>query len=175
MLKNKDTYLLWLMWFLMWNCFSGCATQKNAEKYYALHPVDLATKCAAEYPAKVTPGIVVRSVDTSFLPGPQIPCPEAKKDSAGKPEKVFVQCPPEKTIHDKQFVHDTILDVALVESLKGDTAGRGRSYRVQTEQLNTVTGEKNKAEKEALKLIICLISLLGVDVILIILKWKNVI
>lgn len=157
---------------LLCSCVTDKKLQGYAQRYYLLHPNELAHRCAEEYPAKVTPGIVIRKSDTTYLPGVSIPCPEYT-DSTGTVKKDSVKCPGIKLIHDTLSVHDTLIDVALVTALKGDTGAIRAAYRAQTEKLNTVIGEKNNAKEQAKNRLYWLIGI-GLSVVLyIVMKIKG--
>lgn len=159
----------------MCSCLSDKKLHGYAVRYYAEHPGELAHKCADEYPATVTPGDTIRTTDTTTLPGLVIPCPDRVTIVNGKVVHDSVKCPGVQYIHDKTFIHDTILDVARLAAMGADSAAQGAAFRAQTAKLVQTTDEKNKAKDQAKNR---LFALIGCGVIFagaVVLKIKNII
>lgn len=88
----------------------GCATQKNAEKYYQKHPEKLAEKCAYEFPV-IDSVVVIDSVhfDTLYIETEPLVIKDSfyiQGDTIIK--TVTKQCPPHKEVI-KTVRHDSII------------------------------------------------------------------
>lgn len=86
----------------------GCTTQHKAAKYFDSHGFQAAQYCATVFPVKsdsvYLPGSIIRTSDTTYLPGDSIPCPQQKP---GSPPAV-VHCPFSLHIRDTLWLHDTL-------------------------------------------------------------------
>jgi hypothetical protein len=156
---------------------TSCLTEKklksHAVRYYAEHPGELAHECADKYPATVMPGDTIRTTDTTTLPGLVIPCPDRVIN--GVTIHDTVKCPGQKVIHDKVFVHDTLIDRAAVEAMKADTATQGAGFRAQNAKLVQTIIERDKAKEEAKNRLFGLIGCGVVFVGAVVLKIKNIV
>lgn len=173
----KDIKLIIFIIFLsgtICSCLTDSKLKKHADMYYSAHPDIYARKCANSFPATVTPGDTIRSSDTTYLPGAVLPCPE-RVDTNGKKVRDSVKCPPPKIIHDKIFVHDTLIDVAAVTAMAYDTARVGAENRALKTKLIQTTTEKDEAKKQAKNRLLELIGLSVISLFLLFLVIKFII
>ena len=145
----------------------SCLTEQKA--------VDFLTKrgqlpriCADLYPPVVTPGKIVHTSDTVLQEGPQVPCPPAPVDSAGKQKIVYVKCPPSIFVHDTISQHDTIENFARIEA-------QGRQIDSLIVVAKVREAAEKKAEKQAKNRLFGLIGLSGIIGAGLFLKLKNII
>jgi len=98
-------------------CLFSCTTERKATNWMITHPDVLSSICAAEYPVKTEyiKGEEITRIDTTIIQGYSIPCPEVKQGV----DKVYVKCPPSKTIIKEITRIDTIIkeNTAKVSSL----------------------------------------------------------
>jgi hypothetical protein len=103
----------------------GCVGQKGAIKYYLKHNDQLSELCAAKFPIleRISPGKPVQTIDTLYLPGVTIPCPEVTNPNTGEKSTPMVKCPDQKVIHDKTTIRDTVYkeNTAKLAALKYST------------------------------------------------------
>ena len=107
----------WIFWGLVFvaiiaaTMLSSCTTKKGAVKWLNKNPLEASKFCMDTYPTKTEykQGEVVIKRDTLTLAGEVKECPPAKNDTVtGKAEKVYVQCPPTKTITEWKVRVDTL-------------------------------------------------------------------
>lgn len=100
---------------------TSCNLEKQATKYYALHPDKLAEKCAAAFPVqeKIIPGKPVITRDTVWEKPDSVPCPQGN----GKPDKK-IPCPPCKSTNTNTIQRDTVIipDLAKITVLSNQLA-----------------------------------------------------
>lgn len=158
---------LFVLSFILLLC-SGCMTEEKATNYLASKG-KLAGICADKYPPKITPGKPVFKSDTIFTPGPSVECPPAKIDTiTGKPEKVYVHCPPTKTVHDSVYVHDIIENFARIKAQEAQISELNNKLLVSQ-------ASENKAEKKAANRLWVIIGLAVCDALIIFLRIKSII
>lgn len=139
----------WLLLFLIVFLLSSCISQKKKENlaygYFRENPARLAEICADQFPVKetITPGKTIRTSDTTYLPGKEIPCPEPTKDPlSGKIKPGTVTCPPAQIIDNSTHTRDTLTveNTARIKEL---------TLKLQEEHgRNIVAEEKIKADRK---------------------------
>jgi len=104
----------------------GCNLEKQATKYYALHPDKLAEKCAAAFPVqqKLIPGKPVITRDTIWGKPDSVPCPQGD----GRPDKK-IPCPLSKSTNTNTVLRDTLIipDLAKITVLTNQLAVQSKA------------------------------------------------
>ena len=121
---------------------SGCATQKKAEKYYKLHPEELAKKCAAEFPLKdtfITRTDSITRIDTVLQLEPVYIFDTLYVN--GEPQVITRECP-QSSIVTKYINTDRFLYV------------RDRAFeQTQSDSIQQLQKEKGKLQNDNSKLL----------------------
>lgn len=128
--------------------FAGCATQRKAEKFYKKHPVELAKKCATEFPVRdsLIKGDTIINYDTlweleyrvdTLISEPQI-ITETKTVTVPKLVTKYVT------------VRDTIVreNTAKISVLNSQIAKSARDIRILTEKTHELSQERDTFKHE---------------------------
>jgi hypothetical protein len=155
--------------------FPACTTQKKQQgkalQYFQNHPGELAEFYASKFPVTYTEGkdTVIR-VDTTYLPGDSVPCPEAHLVPSSIPGKDsivyrdrFLKCPDNKQIDAYHQKTDTAVDngkLAALQSILDRYKDSTITYRTQRDQAKDQAKKDHKRGNLYLLLFCSLIVLL---------------
>lgn len=133
-----------LVTILICTLLTACATQRNAEKYYAIHPEKLAEQCTDKFPVKDSVVVIdIVHFDTLFIAGEPVILKDSfyiKGDTIVK--QVTKECPKVQTIT-KTVTHDSIIyrrDMAMEYMLNSKIEEQGK----QITELQTVLKQSNE-------------------------------
>jgi len=144
--------------------FSCNISHKIASGYLGKHRDTAAAWSARDFPCisdSIRPGIPIHVRDTQYLPGDSISCPDHFPDSG---KMIFVQCPPQRIIHDSVTIRDTafVLDSAaltiLYDQVKTLTAANAKLTAQNADLKDQLTATKNQSKNR----LIWIIALAGI-------------
>lgn len=131
-------FLIYLVIMILVLIASSCNMEKQAIKFYALHPEKFAQKCADAFPVneRVVPGKPEVRTDTVYQKPDSVPCPDGKK----------VPCPACKSKNTYTTVRDTVFreNTAKVASLDLQLRDQGK----QLVDLQALSHEKDLKLKD---------------------------
>lgn len=134
--------------------FAGCATQRKAEKFYKKHPVELAKKCATEFPVRdsLIKGDTIINYDTLWGL-------EYRTDTLISEPKIITETKTvtvPKLVTKYVTVRDTIVreNTAKISVLNSQIAKSARDIRILTEKTHELSQERDtfKHERDKWKL-----------------------
>lgn len=76
--------------------------KKKATDFFLLNKLELAELCDSEFPdipIKIIPGDTIKKIDTLYIPGPKLVCPDSV---------TTLICPPSKIIKNTQIIRDSV-------------------------------------------------------------------